>query len=398
MGEPASRRAFIASGAAAIASLAGCSSGSLTGDRGSIQVGVDWPMHRHDPANTGADPDAVPPAGEPVPAWTFETGTWAQVPSLVDGRLFVGDDDGSFHSIDASGTERWSSDFGRLSASSSPAVVDGTVYVTSFGSEETESLYAMDAATGERRWSTRDAGSLSPVVGADRVYTATQEGAVFALAAADGTRQWMAAVDGRVTSGPAYAADTVFVATRARDHDAENGFVRGLDARSGDERWTFGTRGTSFSAPAVRNGAVFVPDRPGAVYAIDAADGTERWAHQTGDDITCPPSVAGGRVFVGSHEGRLFALGTDTGEVLWTADGVGFVNVGPAVAGDQVFLGTNRGLFAFDAGTGARRWHIPTDVALFGAIVSGGTVFTGSSVHESGEAASDSAGVIAFRA
>lgn len=397
MWERSTRRAFIASGAATLAALAGCSNGSPAGG-GSVQTGVDWPMHRHDPANTGADPEATPPDGEPAPAWTFETGTWAQVPSLVDGRLFVGDVDGSFYSIDASGAERWSAQLGHLSASSSPAVIDGTVYVASFGGEGTEPMHALDADTGERRWSSGDAGSPAPVVGADRVFTATQDGEVFALSTGDGSRDWLTSVGGRVTSGPAYAEDTVIVATQAREHDAEEGFVRALDARSGDERWAFETRGTGFSAPAVGNGTVFVPDRPGAVYAIDAAEGAERWVHETGDDITCSPSVAGGRVFVGSHEGRLYALGTDNGGVEWTADGVGFVNVGPAVAGDQVFLGTNRGLFAFDARTGDRRWHVSSDVDLFGAIVSGGTVFTGSSVHGSDDGASGSAGVIAFRA
>src|SRR5205085_7547205 len=71
---------------------------------------------------------------------------------------------------------------------SSPAVANGTVFVGSGDGH----LYALQLATGERRWRF-DAGSVvasSPAVGGGLVYATARDGSIFAVDTATGARRW----------------------------------------------------------------------------------------------------------------------------------------------------------------------------------------------------------------
>ena len=69
-------------------------------------------------------------------------------PTVVDGTVYVGSDDGNLYALDAkTGTRQWSFSTGGL-VRSSPVVVDGTAYFTSAD----DNLYAVDAETGQKEW------------------------------------------------------------------------------------------------------------------------------------------------------------------------------------------------------------------------------------------------------
>ena len=68
---------------------------------------------------------------------------------------------------------------------SSPAIANGTVYI---GSHD-HNLYALDAATGKKRWSYKAGGLVgsSPTVSGNSVYVGSDDGRVYALRASGPT-------------------------------------------------------------------------------------------------------------------------------------------------------------------------------------------------------------------
>jgi len=122
----------------------------------------DWPMYRADAARSGYTPDALPrklalwwtyaPRHAPMPAWVHT------------GRMPY---DHTYHVV----------------------VVDGTLY---FGSSADGKVYALNAASGEERWTffTGAPVRFAPAVWRDRVFVVSDDGFLYCLKAANGALLW----------------------------------------------------------------------------------------------------------------------------------------------------------------------------------------------------------------
>ncbi|MEU6688115.1 serine/threonine-protein kinase, partial [Streptomyces sp. NPDC046832] len=177
-----------------------------------------------------------------------------------------------------------------------PAVVDGTVYIRS-----DDKLYALDAATGTPRWTytteitsllrklilATGSGFSSPAVVDGTVYIGSADEKVHALDAATGTLLWTHTTGGRVFSSPAVVDGTVYIGSN--DYK-----VYALDAATGTPRWTYTTRGEVRSSPAVVDGTVYIGSDDDKVYALDAATGTPRWTYTTRGEVRSSPAVVDG--------------------------------------------------------------------------------------------------------
>ena len=69
--------------------------------------------------------------------------------------------------------------------------------------------------------------------------------------------------------------------------------------------------------PVAAGGLVFLGGEDGYVRAVDAATGELRWAYATGGPILAAPTVWGGRAYVGSGDGYLYAIEAATGKPAW---------------------------------------------------------------------------------
>jgi len=197
----------------------------------------------------------------------------------IDGdRAYVADDGGHVFAVElATGAVVWTAQaLGRVDAP--PAVADGSVYVVSRDPDQQKAqVLALDAETGERRW------SFTPPSGAV---------AVSAASVADGT----------VVFG---AADRL---------------VRGLVSTDGAVRWDALslTLFSPASGPAIRSGAVAVADASAGVYDIDPRDGSRKWDHQMNDLVVrSSPVFVGSYVLIGLNDGRLVAFDADTGDLVF---------------------------------------------------------------------------------
>jgi outer membrane protein assembly factor BamB len=129
-------------------------------------IGQDWPTYRHDGARSGVTSEEIKvplhlgwifkPIHAPKPAWP--------PPAEELPRMHF---DGAYH----------------------VAVSDGTVY---FGSSVEDKVYAVDAETGEIRWTFFTEGPVrfAPTIWKDKLYFGSDDGYVYCLKAKGGKLLW----------------------------------------------------------------------------------------------------------------------------------------------------------------------------------------------------------------
>lgn len=281
-------------------------------------------------------------------------------PTVVNGTVFAGCDDGSIYAVDAAtGQQEWAFTEPSKRVFASPTVVDGTVYIGGFDG----TLYAVDAATGQHEWAfTEPAARLlaAPAVVDGIVYVGAEDNTLYAVNAATGQREWaFTAPTNSVNSSPTVFEGTVFFGTN-------DPALYAVDAITGQEEWLFSAPSESVrSSPTIVDGTVFVGADDGILYAIDVATGQEKWTFTEPTNTVVPdrgisssPTVVDGTVYVGSRDSSLYSVDAATGQQEWAfTEPTSPVTSSPTVFEDTVFIGAQDDtLYAVDVTTGRQEW------------------------------------------
>ena len=331
-------------------------------------------------------------------AWRAPTdGDVVSSPAVANGVVYVGSGDGGLYALDlGTGARRWRYDAG-APVSSSPAVGGGLIYATA----RDGSIFAVDAASGSRRWRLTTGHDLplpwghesgdhflsSPAYVDGVIVVGSGDGGIYAVDAATGKRRWRAQTEGRVRASPAVANGRVY----AGSYD---GRVYCFDLTSGVLRWRYETEGVTLksgsygfdrrsiqSSPAVDNGVVYVGARDGFLYAIGADDGKLRWRvdHKVSWVITSP-AVSERTIFAGSSDAHFTQALDSSGTERWRFGADVPVWSSPAVAGDLVYFGDAAGrVHAVDRATGKEKWMFRTAATVFSSpVIAGDLVIVGS--------------------
>jgi len=305
--------------------------------------------------------------------WTYETGGPVQsTPAVADGRVYVGSFDKHVHCVDAeTGDREWATETAGI-VHSSPAVSDGTVYVGAgtlpfqevrafleeSGIEQSGGgVYALDADTGERRWRrfpTRYLSS-SPAVVDSSVYIGLTDGEpnrplVVSLATEDGSTEWEYETESAVLASPSVWEGSVYAA-------GYDGFVYAVTADGGEKEWTFdvGT-GEIRGSTAVSEHGLYVPvsgnefaqtsNNP-VLFSL-TFDGEKRWTHEIpgARQMGSSPVATSDAVYVGTHhsegDGGIYAV-SHFSDRLWGIEVIGGEGVGtsPTVVDGTVYYGAD---------------------------------------------------------
>ncbi|WP_415380166.1 PQQ-binding-like beta-propeller repeat protein [Halosimplex sp. TS25] len=309
--------------------------------------------------------------------WTIETDHRIEgTPAYADTTVYVGSYDMGLYAVDAaSGDERWHRELGGL-IRGSPTVVDGTVFVgvgchnlaCARYAEEADAtengwIYALDAGTGETVWEHTVGNEVvsTPAVVDGTIYVGASDDTLYALDAGSGDVTWTYDVGDMVWSSPALAFDTLYFGDW-------NGIVHAVDAASGEGEWTADPFARYISGSvAVDEDGVYVGDTPynslddpkthyGEVIKFDRQSGDELWRFETGAlEVGSSPVVTDDRLYVGTHgqterDGLgVHALTTD-GEEEWFLE-IGGRGVGSSPAlvdGTLYFGGTDGRMYAVE--------------------------------------------------
>lgn len=347
-------------------------------------VRTNWYQFGFGPAHSGTNPyentlDAANVANLGL-QWRDTTGgPVTSSPAIVNGIVYVGSYDAYVYAFNAAtGAKLWRYKTGAAIVSS-PAVADGIVYIPSTDGY----LYALNATTGTEVWRYAIEESVSsPTVVDGVVYVGSVNG-LYAIDAANGTKRWSFATSDEFESSPAVANGVVYVGSDDDD-------VYALNASTGAELWHFVTDGGVSSSPTVYNNFLYVGSDDERLYCLDAMNGTELWNFSTtpndGSGVVSSPTVVDGVVYVGYPGEGVFALNAFGGGVIWgdTIDALGGdVEGEPIVVNGVVYVGsTDHNFYALTASTGARLWVYKTggEVDSSAAVVNG-IVYVGSDDH-----------------
>jgi outer membrane protein assembly factor BamB len=309
------------------------------------------------------------PSDSPILAWQVDTGGELYgAPTIAEGILYVTSKAGILHALDAaSGTEIWRHTVTSYVTRATPAVVDGTVYV---GAGFTFS--ALDAATGEERWSIplQYGGQASPTVREGLVVVSSQQGWIFAIEAGSGEILWRLPTEGIVFGAASITGDSVIYGT-------DEGILYNVDSQSGRSNWRITLPGAIYASPVVTGDAVLATTQAGELHALDLASGDGLWSVDYGGAL--PPATNGEVVVLAASDGGVYGLDAATGERRWLYPAGKQSLTAPAITGNLAILGAGTSLLALDLDTGEAAWYfLAGDTIESAAIVTDGFVFFGS--------------------
>jgi len=328
-----------------------------------------WPTFHHDNVRTGYTSSAGPETSQIL--WRTPTGGWVvSSPTVADGKVFVGSDDGYIYALDEnSGAVLWKQTTGGR-VYSSPAVANGKVFVGSWNGW----IYRLDENTGASRRLNKTGGPLtsSPAVADGKVFMGSWDSCIYSLNQDDGIIIWKYQTGGRIQSSPALHNGRLFIGSNDRK-------VYCLDANSGGSIWQYQTGGPIASSPAVADGKLFVGSNDHRIYCLDEATGALIWSYQTAEVLMSSPAVANGRVFIGSNDGKIYSLDEASGNLVWSYTTGAMVSSSPAVSDGKVFVGSNDNCLYCLGMAGELIWRYQTGYWIQSSpAIANGRLFVGS--------------------
>ncbi|MEA2724598.1 MAG: hypothetical protein QOH59_2369, partial [Gemmatimonadales bacterium] len=258
---------------------------------------------------------SLPPNTTPAGGWDL----WASSPVIVGSTVLIGAPDGGVYSLElTTGKQLWRTQTnGRVRAT--PSVHDGTVVVGSWGGR----VYALDLATGAERWVHRTEGDTldSRKFGFDRravqssaaivdgsVYVGSRDGAVYALDEATGKRRWRVSHRGSwVIGSPAVHEGKVFAGS------SDGHFIHALEPETGREIWNLPTGANVLASPLVVGSSLVIAtartDAPtGDLLALNPATGAIRWRLPLDEASNSSPVAARDELYLGTEAGTVLAI------------------------------------------------------------------------------------------
>ena len=257
-----------------------------------------------------------------------------------------------------------------------PVVDDGTVYLTSTDSR----VYAVSAADGSREWSIGTNGGLNatPAVADGILYVPTNNGSVLALSSGTGSGQWTANVPRNNVSSVTLYDGNVIVTT---DGDAGHwGSVTVFDGGSGDRVMQDRDGYFNHDVPLVHDGSMYVlADNGWELSKYNTSDWSRQWLVESGNHLM---TAHGGTVYLTNNdrdEGHVRALDAESGETQWTFTNVEAIGTRPVYYDGTLYVTStpdNR-LHAIDPSIGTRRWQRQVGGTPTSPVAADGMVYFG---------------------
>jgi outer membrane protein assembly factor BamB len=285
--------------------------------------------------------EAAAAVAAPGAGWKYQTGGFIKIGVSVNGgAVYVGDDDGKFHCVDArTGEKRWI--FDTDTEITSAANFDGDKVLFGCGDQM---LYCFDKNKGgQPLWTFKVPGGPvmgSPAIINNRTFVAGCDSLLHVIDTVKGMEIKSVELDGQVGSTPALDGNFLFVGTMTNQ-------VQAINWKEGQVAWSYEAKKKQMpfaASVAVTDELVIAGGRDKLLHAIDRKTGDVKWTFATGGRIDSSPVVAGKRVYFGSLDGKLYVVDL-MGRAVQVIDlGRQGILASPAVSGDRLVIGTIDGV------------------------------------------------------
>ena len=272
-------------------------------------------------------------------AWERTLGSaymrWQYGSPLLYGTALYAGTYAYFGRFDAvTGTPAWSQSYGGdwISCNASPAT-DG-VRVLVPANWATNSLRAVNPATGATLWQYTVQGLHgSPVIAGDKAVFTDYNGTLHCVRMSDGGAVWTKSLGGgRSASTPAVSGNTVVA--------GGTGFIRAFRLDTGAQLWEVALAtsplkmapyNNTFAALAgsatIAGNLVYMPCGDGRLYVIDLTSGQVQWTMDFGTPILSAPCISDKYLYLTTYDGHVYALAGKDAFVMADFDGDGDVDV-----------------------------------------------------------------------
>lgn len=306
-----------------------------------------WPKYKRDSANRSLSPYAGPKGPRVTATPVYLTPGFIQTsPSLGEGTIYMGSDQGEIYSFGPEGQHDWTFPLtsNYRSIKTAPLVGrDGTIY---FGSLDNY-LYAV--LNGKLLWRFKTGGdiwscpSLSPE---GNIYFGSKDGTFYALRS-DGSLLWSYRTGAQILDSPALdSIGNVYIGS-------SDGNLYSFD-NTGKLRWKLDAKGDIIASPVVtHDDNVVVGTARGMLYYVSSS-GKGLWEFKLGGSVGGAPSIGNsGTIYVGTLEGAFFAILPD-GKSLFRLQMPGPIWSSPTIDRDErIYIPAYDGyLYAMDRNGG----------------------------------------------
>ena len=217
----------------------------------------------------------------------------------------------------------WCSVTNKTIGTSSPAVVDGKLYIGTWDFRNSSNTPLQRKFNNGTFPFTQLLSDQHPMT------TPRQSCGVLCLDATTGEQLWDTPINGLIYSSPAVAEGRVYIVTGGEEHASE--WIYSLDANTGEELWCRSIGNPIYSSPIVALGNVYVlvfdwDELRGKVLCLDGDTGDEVWMYPLGVyeySWYSTPAVYNEKVYIttyseGDYNGHIYCLDAETGDLSWS--------------------------------------------------------------------------------
>ncbi|WP_079509181.1 carboxypeptidase regulatory-like domain-containing protein [Mesobacillus jeotgali] len=288
--------------------------------------------------------------------WAVKVGSTNRSSPTIEGdKIYLsGGQDGKVYALDLkSGSIVWTVHTGALGVYESPLYINGTVFIGSDLSENAK-LIALNADTGEKKWSVELGGPayFGPTAGEGMLFIGSYDNQKLrGLSIEDGTEVWSKTLDNEgIASKPVYDKGTLYVT--GTNFNTEAGTLYAFDAKTGKEKWKAAEIGdTQAGSPVIYENIVVIGSavQP-ALRAFNAKTGQELWNNRSvGTTMNNGTVSANGLLFFAGTSGNLSILDVYTGERLKDFSLPVYSNSGIPILPGQVLVPYQTGVQSYQS-------------------------------------------------
>ncbi len=277
--------------------------------------------------------------------------------------VYIATDNHMLHCINTSnGSKFWETQL-EGTCKGVPTIFDGKLYLGT----DAGFVYriTLDSGKVEKKFPVGNPVVVSLVVDSKGIYVNTDSLYLYDI---NGNKKW-SAISKPAISSAQKAGGYIYYACVDNIGDM---FVESHDANNGALLWTSPTLAlftslsgitTQVSSVRVSNGLVYVGSPNNKVYALNAADGSIKWSYTTNNKVLSSPVVYGGMCIVGSQDNNVYCIDTTSGLLRWKVSGSDRFSSSPTIYADKNLVligGYDYNMYAINHVDGTVSWKYPS--------------------------------------